>query len=340
MICGWKDGAEDNKGVREVQPGCSHTGATRGWLAPVRLWYRAVQVMLAIEWLMRMERRTILSGGVFALTLLALVCIPRHLPSSASAPTPVPANFHARLEQGALMLRGSLPNAETRDRVLERARTAYDPAQVRVLDQLTVDGRIAPTAWAQHLPAVLPVLQQMEGVRSVMIDGRYVVLSGTVSSEAVKAKILETMSPLRQLGLQLEDHITVPAAAASVPTASLQTRLNEVLSRNQIEFDSNQATLTARGRAAVDRLIPVLTQASHTSIEIGGHTDGFGAPDYNKELSRRRAEAVRDYLSAHGVTHELTAVGYGAARPLETGVSRAALQRNRRIELRVVDAKG
>jgi OOP family OmpA-OmpF porin len=297
--------------------------------------------MLAIEWLMRMERRTILGVGVFALTLLALVCIPRHLPSSASSaspPTPVPANFPARLEQGALMLRGSLPDAETRDRVLERARTAYDPAQVRVLDQITVDGRIAPTAWAQQLPAVLPVLEQMQGVRSVMIDGRYVVLSGTVASEAVKAKILQTVSPLRTLGLQLEDHITVTVAAAA-PTLSLQTRLNDVLSRNQIEFDSNQATLTARGHATVDRLIPVLTQAPHTSIEIGGHTDGFGAPDYNKELSRRRAEAVKEYLSTHGVTHELTAVGYGATKPLETGLSRAALQRNRRIELRVLESK-
>jgi outer membrane protein OmpA-like peptidoglycan-associated protein len=162
-------------------------------------------------------------------------------------------------------------------------------------------------------------------------------LSGTVESEASKSKILQTVSPLRTLGLELEDHITV-LGSASVPTASLQAQLNDLLARNQIEFDSNQATLTARGRAALDRLIPVLTQASRTSIEIGGHTDAFGAADYNRELSRRRAEAVRDYLTAHGVTHDLTAMGYGASKPLETGVSRAALQRNRRIELHVRDS--
>ena len=127
-----------------------------------------------------------------------------------------------------------------------------------------------------------------------------------------------------------------PRAAAAPP---LQGRLDDLLSRNQIEFDSNQATLTARGRAALDRLIPVLTQAPHTSIEIGGHTDGFGAPDYNKDLSRRRAETVREYLIGHGVTHELTAVGYGATKPLADGISRAALQRNRRIELRVLEAR-
>lgn len=297
--------------------------------------------MLAIEWLKRMERRTILGGGVFALTLLALVCIPRHLPSSAAPPTTVPANFHARLEQGTLTLRGSLPDARARDRVLERARTAYGQAQVRILDQLTVDGRIAETSWVHQLPAVLPVLEQMQGVRSVMIDGRYLVLSGLVPSDTVKAAILQTVSPLRTLGLELEDHMTV-AAAPGVPTLqapTLQTRLDELLSKNQIEFDSNQATLTPRGRAALDRLLPLLTQAPHTSIEIGGHTDGFGAADYNKELSRRRADAVREYLAMHGVTHEMSAVGYGASKPLAAGISRADLQRNRRIELRVLDAK-
>jgi OmpA-OmpF porin, OOP family len=302
--------------------------------------------MLAIEWLMRMERRTILGGGVLALTLLALVCIPRHLASTASSPTPVPANFHARLEQGTLMLRGSLPDAGTRDRILERARVAYDAAHVRVLDQLTVDDRIATPPWVNQLPAVLPVLEQMQGVRSVMIDGRFLVLSGMVPSQEVKAGILRTVSPLRSLGLQLEDHMTVvapsptPSAfpkAGAGPPLPLQTRLDEMLSRNQIEFDSNQATLTARGRAALDRLIPVLAQTPRTSIEIGGHTDGFGAPDYNKDLSRRRAEVVRDYLTGQGVAHDFTAVGYGATQPLATGVSKAALQRNRRIELRVLE---
>ena len=235
------------------------------------------------------------------------------------------------------MLRGSLPDAGARDRILERARATYNPSQVQVLDQLTVDGRIAAPSWVNQLPAVFPVLEQMQGVRSVMIDGRFLVLSGVVPSEEAKAAILRAVSPLRTLGLQLEDHMTVAASTAAAP--SLQVQLDDLLSRSQIEFDSNQATLTGHGRAALDRLIPVLTHAAHTSIEIGGHTDGFGAPDYNKELSRRRAEAVRDYLTAHGVTHEMTAVGYGASKPLANGISKAALQRNRRIELHVQETR-
>jgi OOP family OmpA-OmpF porin len=290
--------------------------------------------MVALDWLKRMERRTILGGGIFALTLLALVCIPRHLPSSVSAPSLVPANFHAHLEKGTLMLRGSLPDAAARDRILMQARATYDLSKIRVVDQLTIDGRIASPPWVSQLPAILSVLEPMQGARSVMIDGHYLVLSGAVPSEQVKATILSSVSPLRSLGLELEDHLTVAATSTS---RSLQAQIDELLSRSQIEFDSNQATLTGRGRAVLDRLVPILTQAPRASIEIGGHTDAFGAPDYNKELSRQRAEAVRQYLTAHGVSHDMTAVGYGATKPRATGNTRAALQRNRRIELRVLE---
>lgn len=282
-----------------------------------------------------MEHRTILGGGIFALTVLALVCIPRHLPSTASPVSLVPANFHAHLEQGVLTLRGSLPDTATRDRILQQAHSAYDHIHVRIVDQLAVDGRIASAAWLNQLPAVLPTLGEMEGLGSVIIDGHFLVLSGRVPSEQTKGRILKTAAPLKSLGLELEDHMSIGATAPA--PASLQSKLDEVLSQSRIEFDSNQATLTARGRAVLDRLIPILKRFEPTSIEIGGHTDGFGAPDYNKELSRKRAEAVKQYLADHGVTHRMTTVGYGASVPRASGISRAALQSNRRIELRVMD---
>jgi OOP family OmpA-OmpF porin len=89
------------------------------------------------------------------------------------------------------------------------------------------------------------------------------------------------------------------------------------------------------GRATLDQLIALLHRAPHTAIEIGGHTDQYGAPDYNLLLSRRRAEAVRDYFIGHGLTNQFTVVGYGASRPLSVAQTRAGFQHNRRIELRV-----
>ena len=79
----------------------------------------------------------------------------------------------------------------------------------------------------------------------------------------------------------------------------------------------------------------LLAGAPQAVIEIGGHTDAYGAPEYNMDLSRRRAEAVRDYFVKRGLTQRFDAVGYGATKPRSTEQTQAALQRNRRIELHV-----
>jgi OOP family OmpA-OmpF porin len=272
-------------------------------------------------------------AGAFVLTVLALVCIPRHLPPSASTSPLVPANIHARFDQRELTLRGSLPDAETRDRILQEAHRFYDQAEVRIVDQLTVDRRISPATWLTSLPSILPVLGEMNGRGSVMIDGHSLVLSGQVQSNQAKGTILRSVSPVTATGLALEDHIRV--TAPSVSRVALQQKLNEFLSHNRIDFESNKATLTPRSLAALDRLIPLLQQAPPTTIEIAGHTDSFGEPDYNRELSRRRAEAVRQYFVMRGLTHRFTIVGYGASKPLSTEKNRVALRRNRRIELHV-----
>ncbi len=64
--------------------------------------------------------------------------------------------------------------------------------------------------------------------------------------------------------------------------------------------------MTLRSRATLDQLITQLRQTLRAAIEIGGHTDKFGAQDYNVELSRRHAEAVRHYFISHGLTNQFT----------------------------------
>jgi len=168
---------------------------------------------------------------------------------------------------------------------------------------------------------------------SIIIDGRTIVLSGQVNNDRAKASLLRDIAPLTQTGLELEDHIL--ASPLPPPTSPLQKKLNEILSYASIEFESNTTTMPPRARATLDQLIALLRRAPHTAIEIGGHTDKYGEPGYNLQLSRRRAEVVRDYFISHGLTNQFTAVGYGASRPLSVAQTRAGLQRDRRIELRV-----
>ncbi len=289
-----------------------------------------------------MMRAAILAAGGVALGLLVVLCFPRHLPSQATSPSLAQAIFHARFEQGILTLRGSLPTESEKAAILRQAQQLYGSTAGNLIDQLTVDPDLKPAAWVKQIPAILPVLGQMTERGSIIIDGRSIVLSGRVDSDQVKASVLRGIDPLVHAGLNLEDYIlTSPHQATAVPlqtqaaAAPLQKKLTDLLSHASIEFDSNTATLTPRGRATLDRLTALLEQAPQTAIEISGHTDKYGAPGYNLELSHHRAETVRRYFLNHNLIHHFTTVGYGASRPLSSAQTKAGFQHNRRIELRV-----
>ena len=69
-----------------------------------------------------------------------------------------------------------------------------------------------------------------------------------------------------------------------------------------VYFGFNQASLDAAAQRALLEALLALPQIDDTlNVALVGHADAQGDPDYNLALSRRRAEAVRDALIAHGV---------------------------------------
>lgn len=102
----------------------------------------------------------------------------------------------------------------------------------------------------------------------------------------------------------------------------------------RVTFVTGSAELTAAGqRAAQDfaaALSTPLLEGMRFTIE--GHTDAVGNRDYNLDLSRKRAQAVVDYLVGKGIDRSrFDVVGYGFDRPLEGTSAKAAL--NRRVEV-------
>ena len=80
-------------------------------------------------------------------------------------------------------------------------------------------------------------------------------------------------------------------------------------------FDS--AALTPQATEALDALAKHIAAAPYETVEIVGHADAIGRPDYNLKLSAQRANAVREHLAAHGIDRsKITVSGIGAARPL------------------------
>ena len=85
---------------------------------------------------------------------------------------------------------------------------------------------------------------------------------------------------------------------------------------DNIFYDFDKATLRDSSKTALDKLVALLKENPHVTIELSAHCDYKGSAEYNKRLSQRRAEAVVAYLIAHGIAAgRLTPVGYGKERP-------------------------
>jgi OmpA-OmpF porin, OOP family len=70
------------------------------------------------------------------------------------------------------------------------------------------------------------------------------------------------------------------------------------------------------------------------SIELVGHTDSRGTPQYNQRLSERRAETVRAYMVSKGVpAGSMTVSGRGETQPVATNKTDAGRAKNRRVDI-------
>ena len=284
-----------------------------------------------------MTRAWIFTGGAVALMLLGAVCIPRHL-SSPPRPTSVtPASFHASVEQGSLVFRGSLPNEHSKATILEQAHILSAKTRMRVIDQFIVDKQVTAAAWVDTVPHVLPILGLMVERGSIIIDGRSLVVSGQVAGHREKADVLKALAPAVRAGLKIEDRVlvasTTASSSAAVPLPALQLSLNQLLAKSSVEFEAHSATITTKGQAVLDQIIVILRRAPNAAIEIAGHTGTVGEAERNMQLSRQRAEAVKQYFTSHGLTNSFSTIGYGSTRPLSQGRQHAGLQQNQRIEL-------
>jgi outer membrane protein OmpA-like peptidoglycan-associated protein len=110
----------------------------------------------------------------------------------------------------------------------------------------------------------------------------------------------------------------------------------ELLAPVLFRFDS--AELEAVGVAMLHEVSHVLrTRTDIALLEIQGYADQRGNPGYNLTLSERRAQAVLEWLVAHGVARErLTIASAGESAPVEAGSSEGEHEQNRRVIFRVL----
>lgn len=133
--------------------------------------------------------------------------------------------------------------------------------------------------------------------------------------------------------------------ALDPPKTRSLTRGIGVQARKQVDlnipFEYNSSDLAPEAMAQLEELSKALARDSLSKFrfEIAGHTDASGSAEYNRDLSERRAETVRNFLIDRGLSPErIESVGHGEDQPLLPQDPQDP--DNRRVEIRNLGESG
>ena len=108
---------------------------------------------------------------------------------------------------------------------------------------------------------------------------------------------------------------------------------NKNYTANDIYFEVNKAYLTKESLPMLEKIKKILTENKDIKLEIQGHTDSTGKRDYNLELSRKRANAVSEYLIKNGISADrFRILGYGPDKPIADNKTAEGRSKNRRTD--------
>jgi hypothetical protein len=121
-----------------------------------------------------------------------------------------------------------------------------------------------------------------------------------------------------------------------IMTSSMNYNL-PLIFRN-IEFDEGQAAIKNSMAGVLDRMVLFLADHPTFKLQINGHTDHSGNPDMNRELSQKRADAIKAYLLEKGkfLPDRIEALGFGSDQPLKEELAEEDRRINRRVEFQLL----
>lgn len=128
--------------------------------------------------------------------------------------------------------------------------------------------------------------------------------------------------------------VTKPIPVAAEIETKPQYKLVDL--RADTLFDFDKATLRQEGKAELDTLASYLKNSDgNERIRVVGHTDAIGSSSYNMDLSARRAQSVKDYLTQqHGIDSSVIMTeAMGESNPVASNKTAEGRQQNRRVEI-------
>ena len=107
-----------------------------------------------------------------------------------------------------------------------------------------------------------------------------------------------------------------------------------IVNISDVLFDTAKFTLRPLAREKLAKVAGIVSGHPGLKLEVEGHTDSVGTDEYNQELSQKRGDAVRTYLTAQGMASgSVTSKGFGENQPIANNETADGRQKNRRVEI-------
>ncbi len=125
----------------------------------------------------------------------------------------------------------------------------------------------------------------------------------------------------------------VPVDDTGCPLAGIEIAGNEWFVRGKILFAVNKAVLNPEAQELLIKVATFLNKNQQFVVEVQGNTDSTGPMAWNMELSKMRADSVRDFLVSNGVAADrLTTKGFGPNEPIAPNNTEEGRAKNRRVD--------
>jgi outer membrane protein OmpA-like peptidoglycan-associated protein len=160
-----------------------------------------------------------------------------------------------------------------------------------------------------------------------------------VSADTTKYTNTSTNAAAADLGWNELDWNIPTAHYPEVTNKAIEVRSNDRYAiyglGENVLFDSDQATLKSGAEKDLKEIAASINQRyKDGEVRVYGYADSKGDATHNQSLSEQRANAVRDWLSQHGIdNNRISVAGKGENEPAASNSSEKGRQQNRRVEI-------
>ncbi len=300
-------------------------------------------------------------------------------PKPKPAPVPIPSPYTisaSKSKDGEVVLNGYVSDAGMHQKLLSDAKELFGGS---VRDNLK-EAKGAPAAWLEVCELGLSKLKDVNYGEFNISDSEFTFKGYVNSNEAksavlsafenslnsaykgeyeidapeAKAVVAESNSSADLNQSAAEDNASAANEQAAEDNASAadsnvsienqvkscESQIDNLLAKEKIHFEYNKAVIKPDSYDLLAQLVDIINNCPNAIVTIEGYTDSDGSAKYNRQLSQKRADAVKNYLINKGVAKErLKAVGFGEDNPVASNATKEGKGKNRRIEFKFEGVK-